>query len=198
MGELVKGVFTAPIATLFIIGGMLFLLVAVLGNISGKIEPGLKARIISGVFGLAFILVGVSIHVMQSGLNPLASSTVSPISTKSNQSVVTPQSLTLFSSNTVFQDTIGTRGTVGPSFDCRKAQYDSERMICSSAELSSLDVQMADAFRSAAARLTTEQHFEQRNAQSYWLRQVRDRCRSEACLAEKYRKRIQELEAYYR
>lgn len=98
MDELFKGVFTAPVATLFIVGGMLFLLVAVLGNISGKVEPGPRARIISGVFGLAFILVGVLMHVMQSGLNLPASSTASSTSTKPDQSVVMPQTSTLSSS----------------------------------------------------------------------------------------------------
>ena len=91
-----------------------------------------------------------------------------------------------------------TRGTIGPSFDCRKAQYESERMICVSAELSSLDRQMADAYRTAVSRLATEQRTAHRKAQNYWLRQIRDHCQSEACLADEYRSRIRELEAYYR
>ena len=37
-----------------------------------------------------------------------------------------------------------------------------------------------------------------RKAGDYWLRQIRDRCQSEACLASEYRNRIRELEAYYR
>jgi hypothetical protein len=90
MDELVKGVFTAPVATLFIVGGMLFLLVAVLGNISGKVEPGPRARIISGVFGLAFILVGISMHVMQSELNPPTTPTASSTSIKPDQPLKTP------------------------------------------------------------------------------------------------------------
>lgn len=93
MDELVKGVFTAPVATLFIVSGMIFLLIAVIGNISGKIEPGLKARIISGIFGLVFILVGVSMHVMQSGLKTLASPTASPTLTKPDQSAAIPQTI---------------------------------------------------------------------------------------------------------
>lgn len=94
MDELVKGVFTALVATLFIVSGMIFFLIAVIGNISGKIEPGLKARIISGIFGLVFILVGVSMHVMQSGLKPLASPTASPTLTKPDQSAAIPQTIT--------------------------------------------------------------------------------------------------------
>jgi hypothetical protein len=44
MGAVIKAVFAAPLATLFIVAGMLFLLIGVVGNISGKIEPGEKAR----------------------------------------------------------------------------------------------------------------------------------------------------------
>lgn len=62
MDEIVKGIFTAPLATVFVIAGVIFLLVAVVGNISGKIEPGAKGRIISGILGLAFITIGLSMH----------------------------------------------------------------------------------------------------------------------------------------
>ena len=65
MGEIIKEVFTAPLATLFIVAGMLFLLIAVVGNISGKIEPGEKARIASGILGVIFISTGFTIHLMQ-------------------------------------------------------------------------------------------------------------------------------------
>jgi hypothetical protein len=95
MDELFKGLFTAPLATLFIMSGMIFLLIAVIGNISGKVEPGSKARIASGIFGLAFILVGVSMHVMQNKPNPPASPTVSPTPIKPDQPVPMPQTLAL-------------------------------------------------------------------------------------------------------
>ena len=65
MDEIVKGIFTAPLATVFVIAGVIFLLVAVVGNISGKIEPGAKGRVISGILGLAFIIIGLSMHFMQ-------------------------------------------------------------------------------------------------------------------------------------
>jgi hypothetical protein len=65
MDEFVKTVFTAPVATLFIVAGILFLLIAVVGNISGKIEPGVKGRITSGVLGLTFVLIGLAMHLTQ-------------------------------------------------------------------------------------------------------------------------------------
>jgi hypothetical protein len=65
MDEIVKGVFTAPLATVFVVAGMIFLLVAVVGNISGKIEPSAKGRVISGILGLAFIITGLAMHLTQ-------------------------------------------------------------------------------------------------------------------------------------
>lgn len=65
MDEFVKSVFTAPVATLFIVAGILFLLIAVVGNISGRLEPGVKGRIASGVLGLTFVLIGLAMHLTQ-------------------------------------------------------------------------------------------------------------------------------------
>lgn len=65
MDEFLKGVFTAPVATLLIVAGLLFLLIAVVGNISGRIEPGVKGRIASGVLGLTFVLIGLAMHLTQ-------------------------------------------------------------------------------------------------------------------------------------
>jgi hypothetical protein len=69
MGELVKAVFAAPLATLFIVAGMLFLLIAVAGNIHGKMEPGATARIFSGILGLMFLGVGLIAHGRQLASN---------------------------------------------------------------------------------------------------------------------------------
>ena len=65
MEAIVKSVFTAPLATLSIVAGMLFLLIAVIGSISGKIEPGQKARIASGVVGFMFISPGLGMHWLE-------------------------------------------------------------------------------------------------------------------------------------
>jgi hypothetical protein len=66
MDEIVKALFSAPLATVFVIAGLIFLLVAVVGNISGKIEPGPKGRVFSGILGLAFVIVGLAMHFTQS------------------------------------------------------------------------------------------------------------------------------------
>lgn len=62
MEELAKDVFTAPLGTIFVLAGVLFLLIAVVGKISGKIEPGQKERVLSGILGSAFITIGLAIY----------------------------------------------------------------------------------------------------------------------------------------
>jgi hypothetical protein len=62
MQELVRDVFTAPLGTIFVLAGVLFLFIAVVGKISGKIEPGQKARVLSGVLGSAFITIGLGMY----------------------------------------------------------------------------------------------------------------------------------------
>jgi hypothetical protein len=85
MNEIVKGIFNAPLATIFIIAGILFLLVAVIGNISGKIEPGVKGRVISGIVGLAFIVLGLSMHFQQKATDKSTLPTTTPVQKSPDQ-----------------------------------------------------------------------------------------------------------------
>jgi len=62
MSEIIAGVVNAPIPTLFILAGVVFLFVAVAGNISGKIEPGPRGRALAGVIGVAFVVSGFAIY----------------------------------------------------------------------------------------------------------------------------------------
>jgi len=87
--------------------------------------------------------------------------------------------------------------SVGPSFDCVKATYRSERLICSSLELAVLDLAMSNAYRDAAARLGPKGgKLALRNLQNHWLRTVRETCFDVSCLREIYKQRISELNAY--
>ena len=73
-----------------------------------------------------------------------------------------------------------------PSFDCSKASTAVEQAICSSAELSRLDRQLAQAYRGLAAT--------ERDAQRAWIRQ-RNACKSDIdCLTKQYQDRIVTLE----
>jgi hypothetical protein len=85
MEAIVKSVFTAPLATLFIVAGMLFLLIAVIGNISGKIEPGERARMASGVIGLIFLCLGLTMHFLQKTSDVPESPVISTLQSKTDQ-----------------------------------------------------------------------------------------------------------------
>jgi hypothetical protein len=65
MDEIIKSAFTAPLATVFVVAGMLFLFVAAVGKISGKVEPSTQGRVISGILGLVFIITGLVIYLRQ-------------------------------------------------------------------------------------------------------------------------------------
>jgi hypothetical protein len=67
MTDAISGVLAAPVATLFVVGGLIFLLIAVIGNISGKIEPGPKGRLGSAVLGVALLVGGLGLHFRESG-----------------------------------------------------------------------------------------------------------------------------------
>ncbi|MGC2204000.1 MAG: hypothetical protein WA633_28130 [Stellaceae bacterium] len=47
IGALIEKVLTAPTGTLLVIAGILSLFIAVAGNMSGKIEPGLRIPMMS-------------------------------------------------------------------------------------------------------------------------------------------------------
>ena len=51
----------APITTLLVVAGLLFLLIAVVGNVAGRIEPGRTGRVASGVIGAVLLTIGLSL-----------------------------------------------------------------------------------------------------------------------------------------
>lgn len=71
------------------------------------------------------------------------------------------------------------------SFDCSKARTSVEKMICADRELSTLDEELARAFGDARKQVDAAVI-----GQVTWLREVRNRCATVACLKETYRSRI--------
>jgi hypothetical protein len=84
---------------------------------------------------------------------------------------------------------------VAPSFNCRKATYHSEMLICASSDLAALDLALADAYRHAKAIAGTRGKAALRDEENYWLRRIRDQCPDVACLTSTYESRIAELRA---
>ncbi|HAF43706.1 MAG TPA: hypothetical protein DCK83_01845, partial [Gallionellaceae bacterium] len=56
-----------PMVRMFVLAGILFLMIAVLGKIEGKIEPGRIGRIGAAILGAVLIVIGL---VMQYGETP--------------------------------------------------------------------------------------------------------------------------------
>jgi hypothetical protein len=50
---------------MFVLAGVIFLLVAVLGRIEGKIEPGRLGRVGASIVGSLLLLVGLAMHVFE-------------------------------------------------------------------------------------------------------------------------------------
>lgn len=79
------------------------------------------------------------------------------------------------------------------SFDCRTAVSRVTTMICGSRALSTLDMQMASAYRAAVAAANLDRERRLDAEQTVFLNE-RARCTNEACLNRRYSKRIKQLE----
>jgi uncharacterized protein YecT (DUF1311 family) len=79
-----------------------------------------------------------------------------------------------------------------PSFNCANARTRGERAVCSSGELANLDRQMAAQFNRAMASASPGERQMLERTRGSFLR-FRDRCGSDACVAETYRGRMREI-----
>jgi len=87
---------------------------------------------------------------------------------------------------------LAARAAEGPSFDCTKVTGAVTRAVCASPELSALDRQLAEHYRALQAQPATDRAALARDELA-WLREVRDRCADDACIAAAYRARDAEL-----
>jgi hypothetical protein len=65
MHDVVTRLVDVPLTRMFVLAGVIFLLVAVLGRIEGKIEPGKLGRIGASVVGSILLLVGLAMHALE-------------------------------------------------------------------------------------------------------------------------------------
>jgi len=70
MAEIISHLLDQPLANLVASGGLVFLFIAAVGKISGKIEPDTVGRIICGVFGLVLLGCGLVFHVSLDSQSP--------------------------------------------------------------------------------------------------------------------------------
>jgi uncharacterized protein YecT (DUF1311 family) len=82
--------------------------------------------------------------------------------------------------------------TTSPSFSCRAGRSRSERMVCASDRLASLDRQMSSQFYSALSRGDDRQRAELRRTRDRFL-DYRERCSDESCVAQAYLDRMDEI-----
>lgn len=85
--------------------------------------------------------------------------------------------------------------TRGPSFDCNKAKSQAEKLICQDAELSSLDVVLADLFKKAKNIQGENRSILIARTKQAW-RAREDNCKTIACLQEWYASRIVNMKVY--
>jgi uncharacterized protein YecT (DUF1311 family) len=83
---------------------------------------------------------------------------------------------------------------VQPSFDCAKASTRAEKMVCGNSELATLDQELAMNYEKA--RDAAADKSELKNEQLAWLKTLKQ-CPDEACLAQSYQQRINELHGYF-
>ncbi len=80
-----------------------------------------------------------------------------------------------------------------PSFDCRRARTSGERAVCDNPALAALDRSMAAQYRSAAANGGPDERRLLVQTRDRFLG-FRDRCGTEACIANAYRGRMREID----
>ena len=83
-------------------------------------------------------------------------------------------------------------GTARPSFSCRSGRSRSEQMVCSSARLAAKDRAMSSLFYSALSDADPRTRALLRRTRDRFLA-YRERCGSEACVAEAYDGRMEEI-----
>lgn len=81
---------------------------------------------------------------------------------------------------------------ISPSFDCSKADKWYEKVICSDAELATLDVEMVRLFKQLQTRSSQDAKINNA-AQADWRNNVRNVCPDRNCLVVSYSERIKQL-----
>jgi hypothetical protein len=65
MHDVVTRLVDVPLTRMFVLAGIIFLLVAVLGRIEGKIEPGKQGRIAASIVGTVMLVLGLALYALE-------------------------------------------------------------------------------------------------------------------------------------
>jgi hypothetical protein len=65
MTDLIQHLIDEPVANLIVLAGVVFLFIAAVGKVSGKIEPDARGRIACGILGLLLLPTGLIMHGFQ-------------------------------------------------------------------------------------------------------------------------------------
>jgi hypothetical protein len=65
MQDVITRLVDVPFARMFVLAGIIFLLVAVLGKVEGKIDPGNMGRIGASVLGVVLLVVGIVLQYIE-------------------------------------------------------------------------------------------------------------------------------------
>src|SRR5271169_1046692 len=65
MQDVITKLVDVPFARMFVLAGIIFLLVAVLGKVEGKIDPGNMGRIGASILGVVLLIIGVILQYVE-------------------------------------------------------------------------------------------------------------------------------------
>lgn len=66
MQDVILRLVDVPMVRMFVLAGILFLMIAVLGKIEGKIEPGRIGRLGAAILGVVLIIIGLAMQFSES------------------------------------------------------------------------------------------------------------------------------------
>lgn len=82
------------------------------------------------------------------------------------------------------------------SFDCAKADTNTEKLICENPVISKLDDELGKAYQEALSKANEEQKQRLVAEQKHWLKQTRNICTDESCFKQAYSSRLTVLTTF--
>lgn len=65
MREVITNLIDVPFARMFVLAGIIFLIIAVLGKVEGKIDPGNIGRLGATVLGIVLLVIGIAMQYVE-------------------------------------------------------------------------------------------------------------------------------------